>query len=150
MFISLLKVLKLMLLCSIGALASAANQSAQETAAPIWSMLIDTSAPEFSTRAGKLRERMTLCRAGRAVLYRDTGMTRIIVEPLNQGNCRWKLSIETEGSKASFVCSPPVGPSPLPTFFFSTPSAAELARLRCEPAGSGQSPTPREDRVLKV
>ena len=142
MFSTLLKILAMIPLCCAGVLACAANQSAQEAQDPMWSMLIDTSAPEFSTHVGVLRERMTRCRAGQAVLYRDTGMTKVIVEPPKHRICRWNISIETEGHKASFVCSPPVGSSPLPTFFFSTPSAAELARLRCEPAGIRPEPNP--------
>ena len=143
MFSALLKVLAMIPLCCAGVLACAANQSAQETPNPLWSMLIDTSAPEFSTQVGKLQERMTRCRAGQAVLYRDTGMTKVIVEPPKHSICQWNISIETEGHKASFVCSPAVGSSPLPTFFLSTPSSAELAQLRCEPAGIRPEPNPK-------
>ena len=140
MFSPLLKVLAMITLCCAGVLACAASQSAQEPLNPTWSMLIDTSAPEFTTRVGKLRERMTHCRAGQAVLYRDTGMTRVIVEPLKHGICQWNLSIETEGHKALFVCSTAVGSIPLPTLFFPYPSSAELARLSCESTGIRPAP----------
>ena len=140
MFISLLKSLGMMLICGIGTFANAANQSTQEPVDRVWSMLIDTSAPEFSTQVGKLRERMTRCRAGRAVLYRNTGMTRVIVEPLRHGYCKWRLFIETEGHKVSFSCAPKVGARPPRAFFFPHPSSAELARLQCEPIGIRSEP----------
>ena len=150
MFSALLKILAMIPLCCAGVLACAANQSAQEAQDPMWSMLIDTSAPEFSTHVGVLRERMTRCRAGQAVLYRDTGMTKVIVEPPKHRICRWNISIETEGHKASFVCSPPVGSSPLPTSFSLPPQRLSSPGCAVSQRGSGQSPTPREDRVPKV
>jgi hypothetical protein len=131
MFITVLKSLGMLMLCCVSALACAASQPAQEASPPLWSMLIDTSTPKFSTQEAKLRERMTRCSAGKAVIHRDTGMTQIGVAPLKSGSCQWSLSIEIEGHTTSFVCAPPIGTSPLPSMLISRPSPAELARLRC-------------------
>ena len=141
MFIAVLRSLGMLMLCCVSALACAASQPAQEASLPRWSMLIDTSTPSFSAHEAKLRERMTQCRPGKAVIHRDSGMTQIVVQALKSGSCKWNLSVEVEGYEESIVCLPPPHSGPLSSLR-SRPSPAELARLRCTFVPKGNASTP--------